>query len=65
MPSERLKPEAFDEFTPSAISAAMLRYWLIFLALFEIPPIYRCLAVPTAPLEGFATNLAPGCGCVR
>lgn len=65
MPCERFKPEAFGEFTLSAIAAALLRYWLIFLAVFEIPPIYRCLAVPTAPLEGFATNLAPGRGCVR
>jgi len=40
-----------------------MQVWLVFLALFELPPIYQCLSTTSATqlaFDGFASNLHPG-----
>ena len=39
-----------------------LRAWLLFLAIFEVPPIYECLSggADKQQFDGFASNLQPG-----
>ena len=40
----------------------MLRVWMVFLALFEVAPIYHALSTPSGlsrPPSGFASNLQP------